>query len=130
MASAKQTFVPAPPPDDEPIPDLREAVETPGDRMKLARMFQQHHSLGAEISSRKKQRDKITADIKALLGKHKVAKLQYEDLRVNYFCVPRETLSKQDLLDHDVSPDVIEACTRITNTYTLVIKQVGGEEED
>ncbi len=130
MAAKTQTFVPAPPPDDEPIPDLREAVETPGDRMKLARMFQQHHSLGAEISSRKKQRDKITADIKALLGKHKVAKLQYEDLRVNYFCVPRETLSKQDLLDHDVSPDVIEACTRITNTYTLVIKQVGGEEED
>lgn len=130
MATTAKTFVPAPPPDDEPIPDLREAVETPGDRMKLAKMFHQHNSLGAEISVRNKQRDKLTKSIKDLLGKHKVSKCQYEDLRVNYFCVMRETLSKEDLLGHNVDPDVIEECTRKTPTYTLTIRPVGGEEEE
>lgn len=127
--ATKQSFVPAPE-DDEVVPDLREVVNTPGDRMKLAKLFAQHHSLGEEISSRKKTRDRLTKTIKDLLGKHKVAKCIYDDLSVNYFCVIRETLSKEDLLEHNVDPDVIEECTRKTPTYTLAIRKLKGEEEE
>ncbi len=131
MASAtkpQQSFVPAPEP-DEYVPDLREAVESPGERMKLAKLIHQHHDLGQEISKHKKIRDRLTKSIKDLLGKNKVKKCLYDGLSINYFCTVRETLDKALLLEH-IDADTLKACTKETPTYTLTITKLKGEGDE
>jgi hypothetical protein len=121
--------IPPPPKEEDIPPDIRELVTGP-DLRSLTVMVTEHAELGMQISGVKKQRDALSAKIKNLLGKHEISQCMCEGNRVNYYGGERHTIKSSLLLDHGVSPAVIEACTEVKVTYTLRITPPGSDNRD
>lgn len=124
-------FTPPPPPkEEEIIPDVRELINSAKDRLKLAQLVEQSSAWGVQEKEAKKMRAPLTAAIKKILGEYEVGRAMCDGKLINYYNAPRSTLSRELLLSHGISPQVLEACTVTKDSYTLRISAPGESEED
>jgi hypothetical protein len=117
-----------PPKEEEVVPDINELVDNKADQLAIRRLVLSHVDLGKEIKELADQRDKITGQLKVLLSQYKVQKAVSAGCRISYYGVPRSTLDKGLLLNHGVSPKVIEECTVTKISATLRV--TGPEDAD
>lgn len=130
-ASMVPNFHPTPPPPKEVeyIPELSELVEDKADRLKLVRAIDEMAAWKKQEREAKSATKPLTAIIKNLLGKHGVAKCICDGHMVNYYNAPRSTLSRELLMEHGVSPQILEACTVVKDSFTLRVSEPGDEPE-
>lgn len=121
-----EALVPPPPP--ETLPDMTVLVPF-AQRLRVAQLIARHVELGEQASAIKKERDKLTAAIKPLMGQLKLAKATWGDYHLAYFNTPRTSFNQNKLLDFGIQPSVIAACTETKDSYTLRITR-GGEDEE
>lgn len=112
----------------ETLPDISEVIEGVADRLALKRLVADSVALAAQEKEIKAMRAPITNNIKNILAKYEVGKAMCGDARINFYTVPRSSLSKDLLLRAGVTPAVIAACTVTTQTATLRITV--GQEDD
>lgn len=122
LVPAKMQEVP-PPPDkvEEVVPHVNEFVTDKKDLLALRRMMNRHMELATLIKPLDKERDSLTTQIKALAGKYKIGKAQYDGDSINYFSGTRSTIKADLLLSQGVQPAVITAATILNTSYTLKI---------
>ncbi len=129
MATKRKSNELQPPPEPEYVPDIQEMGLDKRTLSQLSNLIIQHGELGYEKRKLEKERDKLTPEIKAILGEYQIGKCLCGEYRVAYFNVPRTSLSKELLLENGVPPAVIAACTVTKDVYTLKITPQGEKEE-
>lgn len=124
-------FTPPPPPKEEEIvPDIRELVDNTADRLALLRLVEQQTAWAQQESEAKKQRRPLTESIKRILGKYEIGRAMCDGMLINYYNSPRSSLSREMLLSKGISPQVLEACTIVKDSYTLRITGAGDEGDE
>src|SRR3990167_5127515 len=119
---------PPPPPqkeEEEPIPDMTEVVYDKADQMRLQSLIGDYLVWQSAAKEAGDEKDKISAQIKQIVGTYELSKLTVNGNLVNYFDSPRKTIKAELLLQHNVSPRVIQECTQVTHSYTLRITKQG-----
>ena len=113
----------------EVLPDMREVIEDAGMRRALVPLIEQNAELASEERLIRKQRKPLQDGIKKLLGNN-YTRFMCGLTRVVYYQVPRESLSRQKLLEAGVSPKILAACTVTSYSATLKITPSGDGEDD
>lgn len=108
----------------EPLPDLRMVVESDLDRKVLMRQVLEYREYQQAEREAKALKENVGGMIKARLTDLGVQKFQVEDLRVNFSKSQRHTIKKDLLLAANVSPMVIEECTKHTDVLMLTIRGI------
>jgi len=126
MSKARQVFVPRPAENDErePIPQLNQLVTNPSDRLKISRKVARVQELKELLDPLEDEREKLKDELKELLGQYQVGKCLVDDIRVNYFGFPRNTLKKELLLENGVAAETITKSTVTTMAYTLKVERL------
>jgi hypothetical protein len=130
--------VKAPPKQEEVIPDISEIVESPSDRRALRQLVINSAELGLAEKEIKKERAPITAQIKKYLSKYQVGKMNVEQFRVNFYSVPRSSISRNKLvvalstlgiLPSDIA-EILAASTTTADVSTLRIGVIGADDDE
>jgi len=131
MAS-RPAFVPAPPEEDEPVPQLNQLVTQPAKRLTILRKVQRCQEINDELSPLVKEKKRLSNELKILLGQHSISRCMVDDISVNYFSSVREGSIKMELLlQNNVPMSVIKASKGPDKTvHTLRIGRVGGDEDE
>ncbi len=116
----------------EVVPDLREVVSSAPVRLKILRLTEAIHSWGVEEREAKKEKKRFVDQLKELFKDNGIddPKFMAGELRVLQYEVPRSSINMQKLLEHNVSPKVIAACTDTRKSLTLKISLPGESEEE
>ena len=113
----------------EILPDMREVIESDITRRMLVPLIEQNAELAAEERLIRKERKPLQDGIKKLLGNN-YTRFMCGLTRVVYYQVPRESLSRQKLLEAGVSTKILAACTVTSYSATLKITPAGANGED
>lgn len=129
-ASMVPDYKPTPPPvkEEEYLPDIREVVEGKTDQLALIRAIDEMAAWKKQEKEAKTATKPLIALIKNLLGKHGVAKCACDGHIVNYYNAPRSSLSRELLLGHGISPQILEACTVTKDSFTLRVSEPGDKD--
>ena len=122
--------VPPPPKQEESIPELKNLITDKKDYLELKRLVTASVQLQQQEAEIKKARKPVTDRLKNLLGKYAVGKAQLDEARINYFASERKTITPAALLAHGISPNIIQACTTVTQSFTLKITTGKDDDED
>jgi len=112
---------PPPPKEEEVVPELRELIDDPKAQRAMIQMTEEYLAWGAQEKDAKEHKDALSAKIKMIVGDYGISKVMVGVNKVNYFNQQRKTIKAELLLQHGVGPQVIEACTKTTDSYTLRI---------
>lgn len=126
---------PEPPPvkTEERIPDLREVIASPVERLKMARLVEQIGELNEQERKIKAAKKPLVLAAKKLAGQHQIGKAQVGEYRLSYYNSPRTRLDEFTLMKNGVSPKVIANSKITKDSYSLKITKQGedeGEEEE
>lgn len=115
----------------EPVPDMREVIDSPVLRLKILRAAEQIYAIGVEERKLKAVKEDSISTLKYLLDTTgvKVKKFMADKFSVSYYGVPRSKILKERLLANNVSPKVIAACTETKVSKNLKVS-VPGENGD
>lgn len=120
------TWTPPPPPkEDVVVPDVRDFISDNKTRLKLLRLVEESNAWGIQEKAARKAREPITQQIKEIMGEYEIGKAMCGSLMLTYFTSPRRSLSREKLLEHGISPQILDACTITKDTYTLRIVEPG-----
>jgi hypothetical protein len=136
--AAPQTIAPPPPKEEEKLPRLEDIISNRKDRIELIRILDQERAFAQQELEAKKARRPLTNKIKNILGTYHVSRASWLDWDINYYSIPRTTLDQKDLraalltvgLTTDQIRGVFAACTKVSESYTLRIRQHGEAEEE
>lgn len=115
----------APPPDDEPTPDIRELDLPDVTIRQLSQLVLQSAEWGTVIKEATTARKPITEAIKKVLAEHQISKFNCDGVLVAFYSAERSSIKPKMLLAQGVPQDVIDAATEKTVSSTL---RVGGGE--
>lgn len=121
---------PPPPPQKvvEVIPDLTELIDDHKDQKAMKDLVATYIAWRDQEKQAKDEKDKLSEKIKTLVGNYGIAKVRVEGALVNYFSQERRTIKPELLMSHGVSPQIIDASTKVTETYTLRV--TSGKDEE
>jgi hypothetical protein len=122
-------FTPPPPKEEEVIPQIPDLVKGK-DLLTIRRLMTEHLTLGDTISKAKKERDKITAQLKVLAGKYKIGKAEFEGDTLTYYSSQRSSILPALLLANGVQPEIITASTKTSTSYSLKVSAGKDEAEE
>ena len=122
----------------EVIPTLQELVTDPKDYLTLKRLCFESKEYGHTQREAAKLLKPITARIKILLGKYRVGKALDGDVRINYYSGERRSINPDKLQNKlltlgmlpDTIKEVITAATKVKESYTLKITEVGQTDDE
>ena len=114
--------VPAPPPKEEEIvPDLTELISDKGEQKSIRQLVSQYLGWAQQSKEAEREKKSISTKLKTFVGNYGIARMLVDGNNVSYFNAARSTIKAELLLQHGISPQVIEACTVTTDAYTLRI---------
>lgn len=128
-----------PPPKTDKIPDLKDVITSPADRLKVLRLIQDAQPFKQMASQAKKALEMKRPElgglnwndaIKDILGRYKVAKAEDEGVRLNYYRTTKKVFSVKKALDLNVSPEILAQCWDEVESYTLRVTPQGQKEEE
>lgn len=113
----------------EVIPDAREVITVPAERLKLVRLLEEEGGYAQAEYEAKKSRKPLTEWIKALALKYKAGKFMCGEARVTYTETDRESIDRNKLIvaltSRNMQPkvlaEVLKECTISTPVATLKI---------
>lgn len=117
------------PVDEELIPTLDDLGLPQVQRDNVEALVARHLELGEQERAARKEKDLLSAQIKALCAKLGADKLRVGEARVAYYNVPRSSIKVNLLLEHGILPSVIAACTKTTDNWTLRISRAGEADD-
>lgn len=116
--------------EDEPLPpDLKDLPIPLKDKVKLRRLITEYNALGITKSASAKRQKILSEEIKPLCKIYNLDKFMVEGARSAYYKTVRTSISKELLLAHNVSPEVIAACT-VSNTVWAFKVSGSGVDND
>lgn len=116
---------PKPPKVEEAPPPLLTETKIPKkDQQVMTALADAMVAIVQQESDLRKQKDELSAKLKALCTKYEVDRVSTGDVRIAYFNSPRRTIKPELLLQHGVKPTVIEASTQVTDAWTLKVTAV------
>ncbi len=122
--------VAAPPPkEEEVIPDLASCIPNRAEALKAVRLAHELGELNRQYSALGKLKDRLSTQLKDIMGKNTVGKAICGEFRLSYFATSRTTLSEKLLLANNVSPLVIQKCKETKEIYQLRVSGIKEEEE-
>lgn len=139
LATSKAAFPslnPVPKPKKEPVeaevlPDIREVVTSPADRMKIIRLVAESADLAMQEKQIKNARKPITEMLKKIIPDLSSSlKFMADGVRVNMFTINRKSLSALKLREKGVSQAILDACTDTTAVITLKVTPAGESDEE
>lgn len=117
---------------DEPPPmDIREIATVP-DRVRrnLSELVGEHAKLSVSINRLTKDRKELTAEIKPLCEHYGLDRFVADGVLGTYFTTTRKSISRELLLAHGVPPEIIVACTEVSESDIFRSKSLTGSDED
>lgn len=121
--------------EEEVVPDIKDLIKNPKDRLLAIRLVNDSLTWQAQESEAKKARKPITNTLKAIFGKYGIGKAQSGGAPINYFITPGRfdlKKAKMKLLDMGWSTDEVTAFVEECmgkESYTLRIGAAREEEE-
>lgn len=127
---------PVPKPKKEPLeaevlPDIREVVTSPADRMKIIRLVAESADLAMQEKQIKNARKPITEMLKKIIPDLSSSlKFMADGVRVNMFTINQKRLNQLKLREKGVSQAIIDACTDTVPVTTLKVTPAGESDEE
>lgn len=119
--------------DAETIPTIEELIpDTEVDRTTTIQTLwslAKQYKLESQMESRaKKEKDSYSKRIKFLLGSYGIAKAICGQFKVSVTPVRRTSIDPLKLLAHGVSEETILACTDVTETPTINVREINDRD--
>jgi hypothetical protein len=120
---------------EPPPPDIRELDVPDNERGRLTRMIEQVAAITKTQGTLKKQKTDLVSEIKPLCKLYGLGKFMADGNRSAYYKQTKATISRQKLIEHGITPDVITACTVISTSWAFKTSgpdmgDGNGDEED